>query len=145
MKKKSNNLNIGIIGIGRWGRNIVKTILRDKSVNLNCVYSKNESTVDFVPSSCLIFKDWNDLINGTKLDGIIISTPPDTHYKIAKRCIEANIPILIEKPISLNFQESLDIKSFSKIKNVPVMIEFTQIFNPKFIALKENMLPFLEK
>ena len=44
--------------------------------------------------------DWNKILNSPQIDGVIIATPPEMHYQIAKEAIEKNKPIIIEKPIT---------------------------------------------
>ncbi len=138
-QKKPNVIKIGLIGAGRWGKNIIKTSKKIPSIKLSCVASKNPDTRNLVKNDCKIFTDWRELISYSDLDGIIICTPPKTHFEIAQSSIEAGHPLLIEKPLTLDLEEAKTIYKLSTSHNKLVMTDFTQLFNEKFIALKESL------
>ncbi len=132
-------INIGLIGVGRWGKNIVKTSIQIPNLSITCVASKNRKTKELVPNDCKIFSDWRDLISYPQLNGVIICTPPNTHFAIAKSLINAEYPTLVEKPITLNYEEAKIINELSESKKCLVMNDLTQLFNYKFLALKNSL------
>ena len=130
-----NNLRIGIIGLGRWGRNILKTLLRIKNINLTCVCTRNKKVYKLLPQNCEVFNNWETLIERMDLDGLIISTPSETHFKIVKSSLQNGINILVEKPFTLDLMEAKELKEISNKKHLLLMTEYTQVFNPKFQKL----------
>ena len=132
-------MNIGLVGVGRWGKNIAKTLLRFEEIELCCVTSSNPNIHNFIPDGCRVYKEWQNMLTHPNLDGIIVSTPPDTHYEIAKSSLIKEIPVLVEKPLTLNEKEALSLKKISMKNNTLLMTEFTQVFNPKFKALKNSL------
>ncbi|WP_269625218.1 Gfo/Idh/MocA family protein [Prochlorococcus marinus] len=130
---------IGLIGLGRWGRNIVRATSKIPFLKLTCVASKNPEAKKIIQSDCKIFSDWRNLISFAELDGVVICTPPKTHFEIASRLIQARLPILIEKPLTLDIDEARTIYKLSKSHENLVMVDFTQLFNYKFIGLKESL------
>ena len=132
-------LQIGIIGLGRWGKNILKTVLKIENINLAAVSTRNKDLFIKIPKTCKIFNNWEELINNSFLDGVIISTPTETHFKIAQKALNKGINTLVEKPLTLNLEESEILRSISNEKKILLMTEFTQIFNPKFQQLQNNI------
>ena len=132
-------LNIGLIGVGRWGKNILRTIQKIDNVNLSCIATRNKNSNYSLTKECIIYPNWKDLISHTDLDGIIIATPPHTHFEIAKNCLHRKINILVEKPLTFNSSEALFLKKLSYKMNTLVMTEFTQVFNPKFQKMQESL------
>jgi predicted dehydrogenase len=47
------------------------------------------------------FTDLRDLLNDARPDVIHITTPPESHYDVAKMCLEAGCHVYVEKPITL--------------------------------------------
>ena len=84
-------LQIGIIGLGRWGKNILKTVLKIENINLAAVSTRNKDLFIKIPKTCKIFNNWEELINNSFLDGVIISTPTETHFKIAQKALNKGI------------------------------------------------------
>ena len=73
-------------------------------------------------------------------DGYVVSTPPKTHYDISRRIIEKGKPLLIEKPITLNLEDSIKLNDLAKEKNVNLMVGHLLLFHPAFIKIKELIL-----
>ena len=132
-------INIGIIGVGRWGGNILKTVQKIDNVNLSCIATRNKNLNYPLTKECIIYPNWKDLISHSNLDGIIIATPPHTHFEIAKNCLLKKINILVEKPLTLNSSDALSLKKISHEMHTLVMTEFTQVFNPKFQKMQESL------
>ena len=139
VKKNHYICNIGLIGVGHWGKNIVKTSFNVPNLKLTCVASQNKNTKNLVQPNCKIFSEWKDLISSSKLDGVIICTPPKTHFEIAQESIKAGHSLLIEKPLTLKYSEAKKIYSLASSNNALVMTDFTQLFNHKFQILKESL------
>ena len=135
----TRKLQIGIIGLGRWGNNILKNVLKIKDINLVSVATRNPRLSEEIPKYCEIFQDWEELINNSDLDGIIISTPAETHFQIAYKSIKKGINTLLEKPLTLNINESEILRDISNEKKILLMTEFTQVYNPKFQQLKKSL------
>lgn len=54
----------------------------------------------------LAFTDLETCLANTRPSGVIISSPNIFHYEQAQRCILADIPVLIEKPITTDVSEA---------------------------------------
>ena len=132
-------LQIGIIGLGRWGTNILKDVLKIKDITLVSVATRNTQIFEKIPKKCKIFNDWKELIDNSDLDGVIISTPAETHYEIASKAIKRGINTLVEKPLTININESEILRNISNEKKILLMTEFTQIYNPKFQKMKQSL------
>ena len=103
-------IKIGLIGVGRWGTNILRTLegMRDVKVVVN--------------------PDSDDI------DGVIIATPGSTHAEIALPFIKIGMPTFIEKPMTTNLKDAEQIKKAAK--NI-VMVGHVHLYNPAFLKAKE--------
>ena len=95
--------NIALIGVGRWGKNHLKTLASMSEVeNIFIVDSNENFDLKILDSykNVKFFRSLNSLFeNENNIDGSIIATPPHTHFNIAKQCILNDIHVLIEKPV----------------------------------------------
>ena len=78
----------------------------------------------------LHFADLSESLRRTKPDGIVIATPNHLHCEQALVCIDAGIPVLIEKPIADRAENALRICEASVAKNVPVLVGHHRRHNP---------------
>lgn len=109
---------LALIGTGRWGSNIIKTI-------------------QALPDATLAYqttRDWQTLVAKLDIDGVIIATPPHTHTEIALPFIERGLPVFIEKPMTMSVTEAVAIETASKKSGSPVFVGHIHLYNPAFIA-----------
>jgi predicted dehydrogenase len=70
------------------------------------------------------------------LDGVIISTPPETHFVIARDCLEQGLHVLVEKPLTTSSVEARDLIAIAEKNDRLLMVGHTFEFNPAVRALK---------
>ena len=96
-------MNIGLIGIGYWGPNLYRNLIEQKyfKVKYVCDISKdNLKRINIVDKKIIKTTDYKDLISDQSIDAVFIATPVNTHFKLAKDCLNANKHVFIEKPLS---------------------------------------------
>src|SRR3954451_14393107 len=59
-----------------------------------------------------------------RVDYVTIVTPNDSHYAAAKACLDAGIPVLCEKPLTLTLEESQDLARLTKQKGLPFIVAY---------------------
>ena len=133
----NSNIKICVVGAGEWGMNHIKTLdnlgflggVVDKNLKLLRNISKNFS-------NCEIFSDLNESLN-RDFDGFIVATPPISHFSIAEKIIKNNIPVLVEKPLTLDYQSAIKLNKLAKKNRVNLMVGHVLLFHPAFIKMKE--------
>jgi predicted dehydrogenase len=64
------------------------------------------------------FNDLSELLNQTRPDVVHITTPPQSHFSIAKRCLEAGCHVYVEKPFTLYRNEAETLIDVAAAKNL---------------------------
>lgn len=136
-------INIGIIGIGRFGLNYLNTFnqLDNPKVSWICSRSKNnlDKAKNELDSSVKSTVDYKDIFMDKDVDAVAITTPAITHYKIAKEALLAGKHVIIEKPVTTSSKECYDLMNISKRKNKVFMAAHTHRYNPGIQKLKEDI------
>lgn len=71
------------------------------------------------------YTDYRDLLKSGVVDAIDVCTSNDCHVEIAMAGLEAGFPVSVEKPIGMNFAESLALLQKSEETGLPVFICFS--------------------
>ncbi|MFN3651849.1 MAG: Gfo/Idh/MocA family protein [Armatimonadota bacterium] len=71
------------------------------------------------------------------IDYVTIVTPNDQHYPAAKAFLEAGIPVLCEKPLTLTLEESLDLIQLTKKTGLPFIVAYTYTALPMVMLARE--------
>lgn len=83
------------------------------------------------------YDDADDLINDPEVNAIYIATPPAFHKEYTIKAAMAGKPIYVEKPMALNWEESLDMIQACEKTNVPLYVAYYRRAMPKFLKIKE--------
>ena len=67
--------------------------------------------------------DWRETVNNKDVDLVCITTPPDTHFKIAMAAIERGKHILCEKPMAMNTGEARRMTEKAAEKKIFALID----------------------
>lgn len=133
-----NDTRLALIGAGRWGRVYIKTIEEVSGVLLKCVASSNPEIKNHAPTGCEVVSDWRQILSQGGIDGVIIATPPDTHFEIAEKFIEVGLPVLIEKPLTMDVGEAENLLALAERRDAIVMVDHTHLYHPAYRKLKEH-------
>lgn len=77
-------------------------------------------------------RDWQDY----RADGVIIATPPATHFDIAETCLIRRTPVLIEKPVTLKAREAWTLVTLGGI----CFVGHTRLYSPAWRKFKKRHL-----
>jgi len=123
-------LRIGVVGSGNWGRNHVRTVagLADAELVAVCdTEAKTRERIARQHPGVLVTGELNDLLQ--RSDAVIVASPAGTHAGVARRCIEAGKPCLVEKPFALNVRDAEDVAKLAAERKVPVLAGHLLVFH----------------
>ena len=135
-----NNINIGVIGLGRWGPNIVGSLSRIDEANLVVISDLNQETLFNVSKrypSLHTTLNSNDVLDNSSIDAVAICTPVETHTALVKSALEAGKHVFVEKPFGQNTKECESLCQLAKNKNLIIVVGHVFLFNASVIALKK--------
>ena len=132
-------LHAGVIGCGHLGKFHIKQLSESKSYQLTGVYDKNLDIAKLVSKefACDFFDNSNELIS--KSDIICIVTPTPFHFEYAKKCIESDVHIFIEKPVCNSLNDSKELIQLNKKRNLKIQVGHIERFNPAFTAIQNKI------
>ena len=132
-------MKVGVIGLGYWGPNLVRNFLAHKDVKKVIACDIKENRLQLIREkfpAAELSKDCQSLIDGDA-DIIVISTPVDAHYSLAKKSLEAGKHIWVEKPFTSTSKEAEELIEIAERKNLKIFVDHTFIYNGAVIKIKE--------
>lgn len=111
---KKPYLNVGVVGVGYFGRFHALQAKRHKRENLVGVYDPNQQQAERISHemetrTCSSYAALLEMA-----DAIIIASPAETHYPLARQALEAGCHVLVEKPITATQEEGEELASFAE-------------------------------
>ncbi len=123
-------LRLGVVGAGAWGRNHVRTAAGLADAELAAVCDTDAKTRDRIARqypATFVTGDVAALLQRT--DAVIVASPAGTHAAVARRCIEAGKPCLVEKPFALSVQDAEGVAALGAERKVPVLAGHLLVFH----------------
>jgi predicted dehydrogenase len=123
-------IRIGIIGFGKIaGDQHVPSIAADPRFALAASSSRSGKGPEPV------FTDWRELIRSVEgLEAVAITTPPQPRYEIARRCLEAGLDVLLEKPPCATLSEIEDLACIAEAQQRTLYATWHARQNPAVAA-----------
>ena len=134
----SECLNLSLIGAGPWGRNYIKTIAGLNGVRLSRLASRNPESPALAGTGCQISEDWREMLAAGDLDGVIIATPAAVHAEITLAALEHDLPVLVEKPMTLSASEAEAVLGAARSKNSIIRVGHIHLYSAAWEALKRE-------
>ncbi len=132
-------VKIGVIGGGKWGQNHLKDLSRMSSCRLIALADTDVTKKSLTEKySILHFSNYKDML--PHVDAVTIVTPTNTHYEIAKYCLEQGKHVFVEKPLCFEQNLAKELIQLAKQKNLWLSVGYVFRFNPLVRRLKE-LLP----
>src|SRR5512139_2639060 len=125
-----------LIGIGRWGRNHLKTLTRlvddlyvvDADPNQLKVGKEFSIPEDHLSTDYRYFLD--------RVDAVDIVTPADNHLAISSACFEQKKDVFVEKPIALTTAEARAMIRQAEGKGAILQVGHLYRYHPASLAIK---------
>jgi predicted dehydrogenase len=102
-------LKVGIVGCGKIADNHASNIGRIEGCEIVGVCDREPLMAQQLSERFAVkrsFSELTDLLSEAKPDVVHITTPPFSHFELAKRCLEWGCHVYVEKPFTLCLEEA---------------------------------------
>lgn len=133
---------IAIIGVGRWGRNLLKTFAPRTEVALIC-HAGDPATDEWLKReypAIPVTHDVNDVMQRTDIVAVCIATPIQTHAFLIRSALESGKDVFVEKPICPDPAEAEALTALAREKNRILMVGYVYLYHEIWEKLKERLL-----
>src|SRR3989442_2357396 len=133
-----NKLRFGIIGWGYWGPKIARNLNTVRGAMITIVADQDayrlKAATESLPGIQTTTRA-EDVLR-CDVDGVIIATPVQTHYRLAREALLQGRHVLVEKPLTTNVMEAQDLVELAKQEQRILMVGHTFEYNPAVNELR---------
>ncbi|WP_371381173.1 Gfo/Idh/MocA family protein [Sporomusa aerivorans] len=135
-------IRIGLVGCGAWGFNYIKTLGFIPEVKLQSVCDIKEESLHKARKNYPDIRttaDYRELLRDDQLDGVIIATPPHSHFSIAAEFLSQSKAVLVEKPCTLSYHEADTLIKLAEKNNTVLMVGHLMEYHPVVSKMQEHI------
>jgi predicted dehydrogenase len=123
---------IAVIGAGYWGPNLIRNLHDNGAAKLKYVCDLSDSNLAKIGKTyptIKLTKDHNEILSDKEVSGVVIATPAETHYKLAKDCLLAGKHVMVEKPLTYDLKQAEELVRISESTGRHLMVGHTYEYN----------------
>ena len=134
-------LNLAIVGLGRWGQNLVESIEGSKIVRFSAAVTRTPSKVSAfcVQKNIFLTDDYRSILNDDDIDAVVIATPHSLHFDQIIMAASAGKHVFCEKPFTLMAEQARIALASLAQHSLKVAIGHNRRFAPNIVALKNAL------
>lgn len=138
----TSTVRLGMVGLGGWGKNVVRSFNAAKSCELAYICDSNAKTLahhhQLFPKATPT-DSFEQLLADPAVDAVALVTPAPLHYPMAKRALEAGKHVYVEKPMTLTEEHSQELVELSESLGLKLMVGHLLEYHPAVDLIKRQI------
>ncbi len=133
-------MNIGIIGYGYWGPNLLRNFDERDDCTVAVVCDLRNERLDLVRKtypSIKVTQAAEDVFKDSSIDAVCIASPVYHHHELARKSIKNGKHVLLEKPMTSSVAQAQELIDLSLQKKVTLMVDHTFVYTDSVTKIKE--------
>ena len=138
----SKDIKVGLLAYGAIGDEHNKAIQATDGLTLHAVCDTNPERLEAalkISPDVQTFGDANEMLSNAEIDLVVVSTPPNSHYKWAKQALSLGLHVMLEKPMALTTQECDELMELAKSKNALLVVYQNRRYDLDYLTIKQQI------
>jgi predicted dehydrogenase len=129
-------LGIAVLGAGRWGSHLIRNFLNHPDARLLAIADPHPDRLQTLTQTLsltadvVLTTDWRVALEMDGVVGVAIATPATTHVALTQAALKQNLHVLVEKPLTLSWQEGLSLCRLAEEQQRQIVVDHTYLFHP---------------
>ena len=135
-------INLAQVGIGYWGSNLLRVFsdLDGARLRVACdIQVEKHSGLVKKYSDVRFIADYRPLLEDPGIDAVIVATPAETHYAIAKEFLTHGKHVFVEKPFVLDLAHAEELVELADSVGRVLMVGHLLLYHPAYVELRRRV------
>ena len=138
--KTKKMLNVGVVGCGYWGPNLIRNFRALKDCKLRVICDLNTDRLAHLKNLYPEVEgstDFKYVLDGCGVDAVVIATAVRSHHPLAKAALLAGKHVFVEKPLAASAAESEELIEIARKSGLTLMVGHTFLYSAPVRKIKE--------
>lgn len=139
-RNRSSPVRIAVIGLGYWGPNLVRNFQAADGAEVSVCCDRDAARTEAIRRAFPKVKtasSANAVFSDDRIDAVVLATPVETHYELAKAALETGKHVLVEKPLTANVEQAEELAALAERKGRVLMVDHVFLYSPPVRKIKE--------
>jgi predicted dehydrogenase len=140
MKSAQSTHNVGVVGCGYWGPNLIRNFSALNTCRVKTVCDMSQARLDHMSSlyrSTTTTQSFDDMLSDDDIEAIAIATHVNSHYDLAKKSLLAGKHTFIEKPMASSTAQCEELVELARQRGLQLMVGHTFIYSSPVRKIRE--------
>ena len=124
-------INIGVVGYGYWGPNLVRNFAETPGMNLTAVADLDLKKLEVVKKrfpAIAATTNYQDLLDNPSIHAIAVATPVNTHFQLGMAALKAGKHLWLEKPMAETSEQARQLVEEADKRKLVLLVDHTFIY-----------------
>jgi len=129
--------HVAVVGCGYWGKNLVRNMHALGA--LSAVVDSTESGRAIAKKAApgvAVHSDLDSVIKDNVIKAVMIATPAETHFELAKLCLSAGKDVFVEKPLTVVVGQAKELVDLAQRSCRILMVGHLLEYHPAILKLQ---------
>jgi predicted dehydrogenase len=126
-------VRIAQVGLGYWGPNLARNLATVEGGRLTVLCDANREHLERIgrqfPDARQV-DDFAAVVGDPEVDGVVIATPVETHFALARDALQAGKHVMVEKPLATSSAECEELIRIAGERDLRLMVGHVFLYSP---------------
>ena len=131
---------VGLVGYGYWGPNVARNLNVNRQYNLKVICDKKADRIEkarnLYAESVNYTLEFEELLRDPEIDMIALAVETSAHYELAKKVLESNKHVYVEKPFTDNVEQAKELKKIAEQRDLLIHVDHIMVYHPVIRKIK---------
>lgn len=145
MEPKTGQIQLALMGVGRWGTHLLRNFLAHPQIQVRAVVDPSSERLATMAqqfdldNSVARLTSWESALDLEGINAVAIATPATTHQAIVTAALKCRLHVLCEKPLTLTTATSAALCQLAQQQNRQLFVDHTYLFHPAVAQAKTTL------
>ena len=134
-----DRLNIGVIGVGKAGEQLINASMNHSELKVKGIYDKDTERLLQVSRTYWLdsYSSYEKMLEDDDIDIIYLATPPKSHYSLSVDIFKSHKHFICERPLATTMKHIEKMTSLAENKDRIYAINFPMIYESTYKKIKQ--------
>ena len=131
-------INVGLVGFGFAGRTFHAPVISAVSgLRLAAIAQRTGDEASQIYPQARLVRSVDEMLSDHKIDVIVIATPNQSHFPLAKQCLEQERHVVVDKPFTTTSAEARTLVQLAQARNKVLSVYHNRRWDGDFQTVRK--------